>query len=355
VNLIDQSLEIIKDTAIKYGKEALSQTISSKEIIPKPTFSLNLGSEEFTSEKSSALINLKSFRGIGLPTDGFEINLNGHKKFEFKNDEEAKIEIGYGDKKKVVFKGLITNIDHDLSIVRVSGIGFASKLLRLRLSRVYLNQTVGKIISSIAQEANISIKTISDGINLPSYVIDEATNGFEQILRLAERCNFNVLFDEEKLVVKLPETGKTNNLRFGKEIIDIATFSFLPLFGGAKICGESPSSFKGSDTSHWLTKQDIKGEDGNNVLLSLQDPAIKDKDAAQTVAKSKNAFLSCKYGLTLTVIGNVDIELGDTVVLEQLPIDSLESNLEVRSLEHTLSKTKGFVTKINCSVRRNTQ
>jgi hypothetical protein len=354
VNLIDQSLEIIKDTAVKYGKEALAQTLSSNEIIPKPTFYVNLGSEDYTSEKSSNLISIKSFKGIGLPTDGFEINLIGHKNFEFKKDEEAKIELGYGDKNKVVFKGFITNIDHDLSIVRVRGIGFASKLLHLRLNKVYLNQTVGKIISSIAEEANISIKTISDGINLPYYVVDEGTNGFEHLLRLAERCNFNVLFDEDKLVVKLPETGKTNTLRFGKEIIDVATFSLIPRFGGVKIFGESPSSFKGSDTSHWLTKQEVKGEDGNSVL-TLQDPAIKDKDSAQTVAKSKNAFLSYKYGLTLTVIGNVDLELGDTVILGQLPFEGLESDLEVRSLEHTLNKNKGFITKINCSVRRSTQ
>jgi hypothetical protein len=325
--------------------------VAQRKSILKPQYICTIGSEEFVSENNSNIISFQVFRGMGLPTDSCSITLKNDKKYDFKKDEELKIKIGYDTPSQVVFSGLITNIEQDFFTIRVTGIGFALRLLRLRLNRVYLNQTAGKIVSAIVQEANLKTKKTSDGVTLPCYVIDELKNCYEHIIDLAKRCNFNVYLEDNQLTFKEAEGGNTIPLSFGKDIIQIGASNFSSFFEGIKVIGESPSSFRGSDTSHWLTKQDVKGEAGTNTIKLLQDSTIKDKETAQSVADSNSAKLKCTYGVSLVVVGAPEIKMGDTVNLENLPFSGLSTPLEVRSYEHFLSKTKGFTTTINCLVR----
>jgi hypothetical protein len=265
----------------------------------QPKYLVTLGEEKLTAENGSNLISIRTYQGIGLPIDSCEITL-ARGSYTFKKNDPIKVEIGYNDRTQSAFSGLVTAIDQDLYSCRVTGLGYAVNLLRLRLNRVYLDQTAGKIVSSLAQEANVKTKTVEDGIKLPSYVINESSNGYEHILKLADRCNFNVYIDDDQLMFRSPEQGKSTNLYFGKQIIEIKESNFTPLLDGVKIQGESPSSFKGSDTSHWLTKQDVKGEAGGSVIRSMHDPALKDKETAESVAKSKNIKLTCSYGVTVS-------------------------------------------------------
>jgi hypothetical protein len=187
---------------------------------------------------------------------------------------------------------------------------------------------------------------------LPTYVVDEHANAYEHVLRLAERCNFDAyITEDEQLVFKEWGTGKNYPIQFGKEIIRVETADFSPLYTGIKILGESPSSIKGADTSHWLTKQEVKGEAGNGATLSLDDPAIKDKKTAETVAKARTAKLEYTFGASVETVGKPEINLGDTVTIEDVPYSALGGKMEVRSIEHYLSKVKGFTTIINCRMR----
>jgi phage protein D len=234
----------------------------------------------------------------------------------------------------------------------VTALGLAAGLLRLRINRVFLNQTAGKIVSNIAQEAEVAVKTVSDGINLPVYVVDEHANAYEHILRLAERCNFDTYISEdEKLVFKEGGGGKSHSIKFGEEIVRVESSDISPLYAGAKIWGESPSSIKGADTSHWLTKQEVKGEAGSGAILSLVEPSIKDKKTAETVAKARTARLEYKFGAFVETVGKPEINLGDTVTIDDVPYSALGGKMEVRSIEHYLSKVKGFTTILNCWMR----
>ncbi len=233
--------------------------------------------------------------------------------------------------------------------MRITALGLGAKLLRLRLNRIYLSQTAGQIVKNIAQEAKAQVKTASDGITFPVYAITDKMNGYEHILRLAERCNFDAYFTEDELLV-FKEWGKSKNhsLRYGKEIIRLEALDYSPLYTGTKVYGESPSSIKGSDTYHWLTKKEVKGEAGSGMALLVQDPAIRDQKTAETVAKAKMEKLKYTFGLIVDTVGNPSIQIGDTVTVENAPYPFSNSTLEVRSLEHNLSKERGFVSIVTC-------
>jgi phage protein D len=317
-----------------------------------PSYVVTIGKHEFTSDGNPGVLSIRVVRSIGLPTDSCEVNIVESKDCDFKKTDSLKVQLGYGTQLNPVFSGFVEKTEHELSKVRVTALGIGINLLHLRLNRVYLNQTAGRIVSSIAQEAKVKIKTASDGINLPMYAVDDATNGYEHILNLANRCNYNAyITEDDQLEFKEPKNLKSTPMRFAKEIIKIETADYSPLFAGSRICGESPSSTKGADTAHWLTKQEVKGEAGSGTVMSVQDPAIRDNKTAETVAKSRTSKLSCTYGVVVEVVGKPEIKLADYVSLENVPISGFKSPLEIRSFEHYLSKSRGFTTKINCWMR----
>jgi len=315
----------------------------------RPNYLVNIGSEKFSAENGGDVISIKVIRSIGLPTDSCEVFLVGGKDYSFKRDDEVKVQLGYDEELVPVFSGFVDNIEHGVYKVRLTALGLTVGLLRLRLNRVYLNQTAGKIVSNLAQEVNLTVKEALDGINLPMYVVDDDANAYEHVLRLAERCNFDAyMTDDEQLVFKKWNGGKKHSLEYGKEIIRVEGLDFSPLYVSARIYGESPASVKGSETFHWLTKQEVKGEAGSGKVLSIHDPAIRDKETAETVAKAKLNKLKYTFTAVVETVGKPEIKLGDTIALEGMPNSAIKGELEVRGIEHYLSKVKGFTTKISC-------
>jgi phage protein D len=315
----------------------------------RPSYLVSVGSEEFSFENEPEVISVKVTRNMGLPTDSCEVYLIGSEDYSFKKADVMKIQLGYDDEMEPVFSGLVENISYEVNRVRVNALGFGVQLLRLRFNRVYLSQTAGKIVKDIALEAGVAIGKASDGISFPTYVVDDASDAYEHVLKLAERCNFEVYFTEdEKLVFNESGRGNKHSLRYGQEIIRLAGFDFMPLCTSANIFGESPSSVKGSDTYHWLTKQEVKGEAGSGPVLTIHDPAVRDKKTAENVAKARIEKLGYTFGLAVETVGKPQIKLGDTVTLEEVPNSALTDQLEVRSFEHYLSKSKGFTTVLSC-------
>lgn len=345
----DEEEETAEEETPEPTPESTKDSPPSTSSITWPNYAVTIGSEKFSSGSKNKVVSIKVARGIGLPTDRCEVMLASSDGYNFKKGDDLKVELGYGTSLKPVFGGLVEDIERLLAKVRVTALGPTILLLQLRLNRVYLNQTAGNIVSNITKEANVQVQKVSDGITLPTYVIDENTNAYEHILKLAERCNFDAYVTEnEKLVFKEWGGGKNYPIQYGKEITALKTLDFSPLYGSARVHGESPSSMKGSDSAHWLTKQDVKGEAGSLLVMSIDDPAIKDKKTAETVAKARKSKLEYTFGVAVETVGNPAVKLGDTITLKDVPIPNLKGPLEVRSVQHYFSKAKGFTTTINC-------
>ena len=73
---------------------------------------------------------------------------------------------------------------------------------------------------------------------------------------------------------------------------------------------------------------------------------IRDKDTAERVAKARMELLSKSTVSVAKILGNAKIMLGDTVKVEGLKETSMNGEFQVRSVEHILSKDKGFISLI---------
>ena len=312
-----------------------------------PNFSIHIGSKTLTP-KDGEIVSVRVKRSMGLPIDSCEVRLATGKDLKFGTKDDVRIKLGYDGQLVPVFAGSLDKIEHEINGMTLTALGPCAALLRLKTNKVYLNQTAGKIIRDLAKEANVKVKEASDGINLPMYVVDNKINAFKHVLKLAQRCNFDVYSDEDrKLIFKEWTPGETHGLVFGKDIVSAKGQDTSPRYASTRIRGESPSSFKGSDTSTWLTKQEVKGEAGgtkDHSVLTVHDPAIRDRKTAEAVAKARLKKIKYSFILTVDTVGRPEINLGEGVSIKGVPRSAINGDAHVTGVEHYISKTKGFTT-----------
>lgn len=314
----------------------------------KPAYKIQIGSETFEPGVKSSVISLQVNLSMDIPADSCEIILaKSNKNSNIKEQDNVSIQMGYENSLEDVFKGVIDNVEPRIADLRVTGLNFVSKFLELRTDSLYEDQSAGKIVSDLAQKAGLSTGEISDGINFKMYVIDDSRNAYHHIRDLAERCGFDVyVTNENKLVFKKYERNEPLVLEYGKNVIQAELQEEKPVVEGVTVQGESPSSFKGADTSHWLTKRQVQGEAGTGLHLLIQDATLRDKDTVEKVAKARLDTLNRVVSGTVRIIGKADIGLGDTIKIQGMSDSKMNGEFQVRSIEHYLSKSAGFTTLI---------
>jgi len=317
-----------------------------------PSFKIKIGDVTFESKKSNEVISINIRLDISVLADSCSIILRRIPKTEkFKKGDEISISLGYNDKLENVFVGKINDINFNITEVKIFGLNYASNLINLRVDQAYENQSAGSIVSDLAKKANVKIGEISDGINFSFYFINSAKNVYEHIHEIAEKCGFDVYIIGSKLYFRKYEKNTVHNVEYGKNLINAEFFEKKQKATCVKVRGESPSSFKGSSTSHWLTKKDVEGVSGEGNFLLISDPSVKDKDTAEKIAKAKLDEILTSFSQTITILGNSKIKLDDTVKVKNMSNEKLNGEFKVMGIEHLFNKTDGFITTIECAVK----
>lgn len=312
----------------------------------KPTYKIQIGPETFEPAATSEVISVRVSLDMDIPADSFEIMFSlSNRSSKIKEGDDASIQLGYEDHLVDVFKGAVDSVEPGITRMRITGMNLMSKLLELRVNQVYESQPAGAVVSDLTNKAGVITKEISDGINFPMYVVDDGKNAYDHVRDLAEKSGFDVyMTTENKLVFKKYERRELHVLEYGKDVIQADVQEENPLVASVVVQGESPSSFKGADTSHWLTKRQVKGVAGSGAHLLIQDPTVRDKDTAEKVATAwLDALTRTLYGI-VKAIGKAEVKLGDTIEQKEMRNSKMNGEFQVRSVEHFLSKTEGFTT-----------
>jgi hypothetical protein len=147
------------------------------------------------------------------------------------------------------------------------------------------------------------------------------------------------------------QAKEKNVIEYGKNLIKLNKVEQTKVIDSVKVLGESPSSSRGSQTTHWLSKQKVQGTAGNgggNEII-IEDRVIKDEDTDKHVADAVFERLnSGGFLVTAEVVGNPKIMLGDSVTIKRMPYEPMNGEYQARSVEHFFSKTSGFITTIKC-------
>lgn len=315
-----------------------------------PSYELQLGDLTVDPSQNDDLVELHAQVSLDAPVDSLGIIVRRTADMsKLKNGDPVTVKLGYDKDLQELFAGEIGTVELGFSNARIIGLSPVVKLLRLRLNQVYLNQTAGEIVKDLCDKSQVSPGDIEDGVTLPSFAISHEVPAYEYARDLAEKSGFDIyVTPENKLSFKNYSPAQVHDLQFGLDIlgVDVARLSSPARI---RVFGESPSSKKGSDTSHWLTKDDIEGSAGDGASIPYSDFTIKDKDTANSVAKSWLAQAKQSVHLQVRIVGNADLKLGDAVSLKGFDQDLLQGEFKIRSLDHSLDKHSGFTTRVSCS------
>ena len=303
--------------------------------------------------QASTVVDLRVALDLDTPADCFTLVMGNVGRFKPNREEEANIELGYADNGGLtqVMSGAVATVEPNLITTRVVGFSAAEAVQRTFIEQTYESKTAGKIVSDLADKAKVDVETAEDGINFPAYVVDGQRSAYLHMQDLADLCGFDLYINSEgKLVFEKFTNGKTIHVfEFAKHIVALDVERTAPKAGLVEAWGESPTGSKGDDAWPWLTTDfsGTKGSAGSGSLLLLERPALRTQDAARTAA---NATLTSIQRRTLRgrllSLGRPEVKLGDAIRLSEMTDDSLNTEFQVRSVTHRITKLGGFTTTI---------
>lgn len=314
-----------------------------------PNYKLEIGSKVFAID-SQAITSITIKLSLGPKIDSCKATLVGNDvASSISRNDSVKVYLGYGDDLVKVFTGTVDIVDRSYSQVKVDSLSPAVNLLKLRLNRVYTNQTAGQIVLDLISTANVSKGKVMDGLSFPVYVIDDRLNAYEHIEKLARRCGFTFYTSANgELFFKSYEDGEKHILKYGEDIVAVNMVEVVEAYDCIRVFGESPSSMMGGETYHWLTKKEILGEAGRGHTLTVQDFTIKDKGAAENVARRFLDSVRKPFNIMLRIVGNAKVKVNDTVEVRGMPEEKLNGFFQVVEVEHYLDKVNGFTSIVTC-------
>lgn len=313
----------------------------------KPAYKVKIGSETYDSTNNAGALSINVDCDIQIPLDASRVVLRpGGDTAAIKAGDGLSIELGYEDSLKLAFTGRVDSVEYGITGVIVSGYSLAAPLTRLRLHQVYEKQTAGAIVKDLAGRANVALGAVEDGISFPMFVADESKTLYGHIRELAVLCGFDLFMTPEgELVFKPYRKKKGIPFTYGVDIVAASARVATPPATGAKVFGESPASFKGADTAHWLSKKVIEGASGTEDNFHIiAHPAIRDKDTADRVAAAALKSLIPPMVGTLKTMGAPDVGLGDTIEIKDMPDARMNDAFEVTKVGHAFNMDEGFVT-----------
>lgn len=321
-----------------------------------PAYKLTIGGKVVdTTDKpqASTVVALTVALDLDTPIDSFMLVLGQVGGLKPKQDDEAKIELGYADNGGLtqVMTATVVTVEPNLTMTRVIGYSGASAVLLTFFDHTYENKTSGAIVRDLAGKASVDVVTAEDGITFPAYVVDGRRGVYYHMQDLAELCGFDLYINTDgKLVFEKFAGGKTVHVfEYAKHIVALDVLRTPPLAGLIEAWGESPAGSRSEDAWAWLTKDfsSSKGTAGSGARLLLERSALRTTDAARTAA---NAALTTIQRRTLRgqlrTVGRPEVKLGDAIQLRGVPDDSLNKNFQVRSITHRITKQSGFTTEI---------
>ncbi len=332
-----------------------------------PSYEIKVGSSIVKSGLSDTAISILVDMTIDSYAGSTEtvLRVKEDNKIQVKKNSPITISIGYENELLRVFSGKIDTLSINLSQISIIALNSIFSLCNFRTDRFYENQTAGDVVKDLAKDANVKVDNISNGFMFPYYAVDSNKNAFEHIKDLAFLCGFDIYCTpEDKLVFKKYEPSTKHKLLYGQDIINLKKLDPSTIYNSLSILGESPSSIKGSDTSHWLTKKQVKGfaeselkddngDSGGGAAAATRElhfskRFVKDEDTAKKIAEGSLKKLNSHLLLQIEIVGNPSIFLGDSVIIENVPLKELNGEYRIKTIEHFISKYTGYVTTLKC-------
>src|SRR5262249_11451830 len=157
----------------------------------RPGFSFSAGS--LTSDSSSPVAGPSRFvveRSINVPIDCLRVTLA--ESAGVTQSDPVQLDLGDEDGLERVFTGSVAEIRPLLGGCELFCVGTMLALVELRVSSFYQAQSAGDVVRDLIGQASLEEGEISDGIELPRFIIDRRAGAYAQLQALAERLGYSL-------------------------------------------------------------------------------------------------------------------------------------------------------------------
>ncbi|WP_020579053.1 hypothetical protein [Actinopolymorpha alba] len=327
----------------------------------RPAYRIVIGDQvvDTTQEpKASTAVELAVRLDLDTPADGFTLVQGQVGGLRAAPGDDVSIDLGYvGDTSLVrVLTGTVVDVEPGLETKRIAGLSRGNALLRTFVDRTFEDTTAGDIVRALANEAEVDVERVQDGLTFPAYVVDGRRDAARHIRDLGYLCGFDTWTTSAGALVFEPLTGNrtVHVLKYGEHVLAATLQHGQQSAGTVQTWGESRGS--GGDKSWaWLTKDfsALRGSAGSGPpTLLVESGALRTGQAAAKAATAIAAALTANaIRGRVRIQGRPVLKLGDLVRLEKFPdragVDELDGNYQVRALRHRLDKVGGFVTDVD--------
>lgn len=264
--------------------------------------------------------------------------------------DPVSIELGDEDGQEKVFTGVVTELQRQVGVYTILASSSMEALSRQRVNKLYEERKAGDIAKDIADTVTLSVGTVEDGMSYPVYAVGAERNLLSHLLNLAQRDGYVAYADaEDALNFRAHPADPVVKAQYGVNLLDYHAVEAPAAVVGVEVFGESPASLGEGDKAYaWLTKQEVKGSAGESQgnVLRLQDPSVRNEDAAGKVAENFLAARGPRKRGYVIVLGNQAAVLGGSLELSDLPGDGPNGSYPITQVRHQLDKRNGFITTI---------
>lgn len=349
----------------------------------QPTFNLTVG--QMTSSTDNAVAGPHTFlveRDMDVAADALQVHFRD--RAEVGLADEVRLQLGQNGEAVQVFTGNVVQLKPTLTGTVVTALGKMQRLLQLRTAAFFADQSAGSIARALIDRAGVEAGTVDDGPTLPRFAVDSRLSGFAHLKALADRLGFELYANREGAIMFQALGGAAGldapggsllgaatsaaaslatgllgggsaSYQFGQHLLQAAAHRLPAAWGTIAVGGESPMSGQGDRTAHWLTVNDraYRGEAGTAAPQRLLlDPAARTKDLADRFAAGRLAIARrTAHQVTITVLGEAQVDLGQTISVQGAPDALTNGSGYVRAIRHRFGVLTGFVTDIRLALK----
>lgn len=285
--------------------------------------------------------------GGGPAPSGFAVDVRGE---TVAQGDAMTVELKVGDRSARVMTAEVQALESGLEQVRVTGRSGMYRLAATRVNQVYESQNLGQIARDLAGQAGVATGEIERGSTYPYLVVHESKSLLRCLRELARREGLDLYFDADNRMTmrRFTKTSPDHIFRYGAELLALELRGHGAPGERVQVYGEGTASSRGSDTWHWLARDDppARSEAGEGRrALAVQDGALRTRDAAERYATSWLGALRDQASRgRLKLLGSPQVRLGDAFRIQDAPRPELNGLFKVVAVRHVLNKRDGFVT-----------
>jgi hypothetical protein len=317
----------------------------------RPTLELTLGSAG-PDDWGAVVLSVSVAAGLAPAVDAVELVVAAAAGAPSASVGDAcDVAFGYDGSTATVFTGEVRTLRRSVyGRTRITATNGGALLAALRLNQSYEKQTAGDVVRDLAGQAGANTDTLTPGIDLPFYALDDRRNAYEHVAALALLSNCLAFFTPAGGLSFAPHTPgpPAQKFSYGSEVLELEATEAAALVAAATAAGEGAAGSKGPDAWSWLLKDiapvSATAGSGSPERL-LAEGALRSRAGAEAAAKGRLAAagLIDVTGRAL-VPGAPAVTVGSTIQIAAAPEPELNGPFLARELQHRFSKRGGFTT-----------